>query len=101
MTNGSEPFWPITTTLPSGLRLRRCDRRQADLMREDIADLYVESHRAAVGSQYQGREVFLARPADATRQRGFTPAMAEAQSLVVFCFGFPVSRDGSWWLGFV
>jgi GNAT superfamily N-acetyltransferase len=81
--------------------LRRLDRWQAETMREDLADLYVESSSAAPGQGYRSREEFLGRLAEDVRRPGFDMLIAEGASLAGCVFGFPVGRDGSWWQGFV
>ncbi|WP_329314877.1 hypothetical protein [Streptomyces sp. NBC_01262] len=85
---------------PSVARLRRLNRWQAEGMREDLADLYVESTSTASGAEYRGREDFLTRLAADVRQPGFSMLVAETTSLAGCVFGFPVGRDGSWWHGF-
>ena len=85
---------------PSVARLRRLNRWQAEGMREDLADLYVESTSTASGAEYRGREDFLTRLAADVRQPGFSMLVAETTSLAGCVFGFPVGRDGSWWQGF-
>ncbi|WP_406727065.1 hypothetical protein WJ438_23965 [Streptomyces sp. GD-15H] len=52
---GSTPF-PA-----NAVRLRRLNRWQAETLREDLADLYVEPSRARPGEEYRGRETFLRR----------------------------------------
>lgn len=84
----------------STARLRRLNRWQAEGMREDLADLYVESTRTASGSEYRGRQDFLDRLAGDVRQPGFSMLVAETTALAGCAFGFPVGRDGSWWQGF-
>jgi hypothetical protein len=84
----------------STARLRRLNRWQAEGMREDLADLYVESTSTASGDEYRGREDFLARLAADVRQPGFSMLVAETAALAGCAFGFPVGRDGSWWQGF-
>lgn len=79
--------------------LRRINRWQVEQLREDLADLYVESARAAPGQEYQSREDFLARLAADVRHRGFDMVLAERGVLVGFACGFPVSREGTWWRG--
>lgn len=82
------------------VRLRPLNRWQADGMREDLADLYVESTSTAPGGEYRGREDFLHRLAGDVRQPGFAMVVAEATAMAGCAFGFPVGRDGSWWQGF-
>jgi hypothetical protein len=77
--------------------LRRLDRWQAETMREQLADLYVESSHAAPGQEYHGREEFLSRLAADVRRPGFAMVIAQGPALVGCAFGFSVGRDGSWW----
>ncbi|WP_370095329.1 hypothetical protein [Streptacidiphilus sp. MAP12-20] len=80
--------------------LRRLSRWQAEELREDLADLHVESWETAAGGEYSGRQEFLTRLAAAVRQPGFVMVVAESNTLVGCAFGFPVGRDGVWWRGF-
>ena len=80
--------------------LRRLDRWQAETMREQLADLYVESSHAAPGQEYRGREEFLRRLAADVRRPGFDMVIAQGPRLVGCVHGFPVGRDGSWWQQF-
>ncbi|MFI5676752.1 GNAT family protein [Streptomyces cellulosae] len=82
------------------VRLRRLNRWQAEGMREDLADLYVESSATPPGQEFQDRQEFLRRLAHDVQQPGFDMLVAEAQSLTGCVFGFPVPRDGSWWREF-
>jgi hypothetical protein len=91
---GSEPSAMDT------VRLRRLNRWQAEGLREDLADLYVESSAAAPGEEFHDRQKFLHRLANDVQLPGFDMLVAEAQSLAGCVFGFPVPRDGSWWQGF-
>ncbi|MGW7007640.1 hypothetical protein ACWGCW_33760 [Streptomyces sp. NPDC054933] len=84
----------------NGVRLRQLSRWQAEDLREDLADLSVESCDTAPGEQYRSREDFLRRLARDVRQPGFAMLVAEAAALAGCAFGFPVGRDGSWWRGF-
>lgn len=80
--------------------LRRLDRWQAETLREQLADLYVESSHAKPGQEYRGREEFLRRLAADVRRPGFDMVIAQGTSLVGCAFGFPLARDGSWWQEF-
>lgn len=80
--------------------LRRLDRWQAETMREQLADLYVESSHAAPGEEYRGREEFLRRLAADVRRPGFDMVIAQSPRLIGCAFGCPVGRDGSWWQQF-
>ncbi|MEV4927148.1 hypothetical protein [Streptomyces roseoverticillatus] len=82
------------------VRLRRLNRWQAETLREDLADLYVESSDSATGETYRRREDFLHRLADSVRRPGFSMLVAETTTLAGCAFGFPIARDGSWWHGF-
>ncbi|WP_406170365.1 hypothetical protein [Streptomyces sp. NBC_00996] len=82
------------------VRLRRLNRWQAEGLREDLADLYVESTTTPPGEEFRGRQEFLRRLADGVKLPGFDMLVAEARSLSGCVFGFPVPRDGSWWQGF-
>lgn len=80
--------------------LRRLDRWQAETMREELADLYVESSSVSTGQGYRSREEFLRRLAQDVRRPGFDMLIARGASLAGCVFGFPVGRDGAWWQGF-
>lgn len=82
------------------LRLRRLNRWQAETMREDLADLYVESTQAQPGQEYRGREAFLRRLTGDIRRLGFSLLVAEDMTLAGCAYGFPVPRQGAWWSGF-
>lgn len=82
------------------LRLRRLNRWQAETLKEDLADLYVESSRAQPGEGYRGREAFLRRLTGAIRRPGFALLIAESTAFAGCAYGFPVRRDGTWWRGF-
>ena len=82
------------------VRLRRLNRWQAEGLREDLADLYVESSVTPPGEEFRGRQEFLRRLTDGVKLPGFDMLVAEARSLTGCVFGFPVPRDGSWWEGF-
>jgi hypothetical protein len=84
-------------------RLRPISRWQAQVMREDLADLYVESTGSGGGHsdrRYSRRDDFLARLAGDARQPGFGILVAETTKLAGCAFGFAVGRDCSWWRGF-
>lgn len=89
---------PATRTTP--LSLRRLNRWQAEGLREKLADLYAESCATAPGWEHRGRKDFLRRLTRDTWRPGFAMLTAEAPDLVGCAFGFPVRRDGSWWIGF-
>jgi hypothetical protein len=89
-----------TPSPANAVRLRRLSRWQAETLREDLADLYVESSRARAGQEYRGREAFLRRLAGDVRRPGFALLIAEDPVLVGCVHGFPVQREGTWWRGF-
>ena len=80
--------------------LRRLNRWQAEELREDLADLHVESYDTSAGEEFEGREEFLGRLAEDVQRPGLTMLIAEATTLVGCAYGYPVARDGSWWEGF-
>lgn len=82
------------------VRLRRLNRWQAESLREDLADLYVESSAAEPGEEFHDRQKFLRRLADDVKLPGFDMLVAEAEARTGCVFGFSVPRDGSWWQGF-
>ncbi|HZF88236.1 hypothetical protein [Streptomyces sp.] len=82
------------------VRLRRLDRWQAETLREDLADLYVESSRAQPGAEYRGREEFLRRLTGDIRRPGFALLVAEDTAFTGCAYGSPVGREGTWWRGF-
>jgi hypothetical protein len=89
-----------TRTPADALRLRRLNRWQTETLREDLADLYVESTRAQPGQEYRGREAFLRRLTRDIRQLGFSLLIAENVTFAGCAYGFPVPRQGTWWRGF-
>lgn len=91
---GSTPF-PT-----NAVRLRRLNRWQAETLREDLADLYVESSRARPGEEYRGREAFLRRLTGDIRRAGFALLIGEDTAFAGCAYGFPVPREGTWWRGF-
>ncbi|MFF4548136.1 hypothetical protein [Streptomyces sp. NPDC001435] len=82
--------------------LRRLNRWLVEGLREDLADLYVESRATAPGDPYHrpSRQNFLDRLTADMHRPGFAMVIAETDSLRGCAFGFPVRGDGSWWLGF-
>ena len=82
------------------VRLRRLNRWQAEGLREDLADLYVESSDAEAGEEFNDRQKFLVRLADEVKLAGFDMLVAEAAALAGCVCGFSMPRDGSWWEGF-
>ncbi|MCX3287127.1 hypothetical protein OR263_10460 [Streptomyces sp. NEAU-H22] len=89
-----------TPTPAHAVRLRRLSRWQAETLREDLADLYVESSRTQAGQEYRGREAFLRRLTDNIRRAGFALLIGEDTALAGCAYGLPVPRDGTWWRGF-
>ncbi|MFF3493275.1 hypothetical protein ACFYWS_18175 [Streptomyces sp. NPDC002795] len=94
-----EPEGPEPSAMDA-VRLRRLNRWQAEDLREDLADLYVESSRSSPGEEFNGREAFLHRLAGDVQLPGFDMLVAEAEALTGCAYGAPVARDGSWWQGF-
>ncbi|MFG2264879.1 STAS domain-containing protein [Streptomyces sp. NPDC048720] len=86
---------PDQPVLKDGIRLRRLTRRQAEDMREDIADLAAESVAGTVGEAYHDRGDFLHRLAVTAHRPGFALLVAETTVLVGCAFGFPAGSDGS------
>ncbi|MCX5336156.1 MULTISPECIES: hypothetical protein [unclassified Streptomyces] len=82
------------------VRLRRLNRWQAEGLREDLADLYVESSVTPPGEEFHGRQQFLDRLEHDVQLPGFDMLVAEADGLTGCVSGVPVPRDGSWWEGF-
>lgn len=82
-------------------RLRRLNRWLVDDLREELADLHVESRAAAPGHAYRGpgRRGFLTRLTADMRRPGFAMVIAETDRLTGCAFGFPLLGDGAWWLG--
>jgi GNAT superfamily N-acetyltransferase len=98
------PHRPGGTQPPAGFarrpRVHRLDRWGAEAIREELADLSVESYRVVPGAQFSSREEFLARLAEDVQRPGFDMMVAEAAALQGCAYGFPVGRDGAWWEGF-
>ncbi|WP_329267262.1 hypothetical protein [Streptomyces sp. NBC_01451] len=94
-----EPEGPERLGLDT-VRLRRLNRWQAEGLREDLADLYVESSDAESGEEFHDRQKFLQRLAEDVKLPGFDMLVAEAETLTGSVCGFSVPRDGSWWQGF-
>ncbi|MFF4804048.1 ANTAR domain-containing protein [Streptomyces sp. NPDC001351] len=84
------------------MRLRRLNRWLVEGLREDLADLYVDSRATAPGDAYRrpSRQNFLNRLTADMRRPGFGMVIAETDGLRGCAFGFPGRSDGSWWLGF-
>ncbi|MCX4763290.1 hypothetical protein OG562_20415 [Streptomyces sp. NBC_01275] len=82
------------------LRLRRLNRWQVETVKEDLADLYVESSLAQPGEEYRDREAFLRRLTGAVRRPGFALLIAENTAFAGCAYGFPLRREGTWWRGF-
>ncbi|MGW0734800.1 hypothetical protein [Streptomyces sp. NPDC002851] len=82
-------------------RLRRLNRWLVEDLREDLADLYVESRATAPADPYRrpSRQNFLTRLTTDMRRPGFGMVIAEMDGLMGCAFGFPVRGDGSWWSG--
>jgi GNAT superfamily N-acetyltransferase len=98
---GEPPQGEGSTPTPAhAVRLRRLNRWQAETLREDLADLYVESSRAQAGQEYRGREAFLRRLTGDIRRAGFALLIGEDTAFAGCAYGFPVPREGTWWRGF-
>ena len=82
-----------------GIRLRRLSRWQAQDLREDLADLYVESVPGAAGRRFRDRRDFLSRLSGDVRRPGFALLLAETTTVVGCAFGVPVGRGDLWWRG--
>ncbi|MEU5316726.1 hypothetical protein AB0G67_08360 [Streptomyces sp. NPDC021056] len=84
------------------VRLRRVNRWLAQGLGGELADLYVDSGETSVPEAYRSRsrQDFLNRLTGDIRRPGFAMVIAETDHLVGCAFGFPVSSDGFWWLGF-
>jgi hypothetical protein len=84
------------------VRLRRLNRWLVEGLREELADLYVESRVTAPGDAYRrpGRQNFLARLTTDMRRPGFAMVIGEMDRLMGCAFGFPVGGDGSGWFDF-
>ncbi|MDX3315207.1 hypothetical protein ACWGH3_10295 [Streptomyces sp. NPDC054884] len=85
------------------VRLRRVNRRLAQDLGEELADLYLDSRETSTAEAYRSRQDFLnpshrRHPAAGVRHgdRGDGPT----DHLVGCVLGFPVASDGIWWLGF-
>ncbi|MFF4268636.1 hypothetical protein [Streptomyces sp. NPDC001536] len=83
--------------------LRRVNRRQAQGMSGELADLYVDSRARSPHEAYRpsGRQDFLHRLTAEIRRPGFAMVIAETDGLVGGAFGFPVRGDRFWWPGSV
>jgi len=84
------------------VRSRRLNRWPVESLREELADLYVESRVTAPGDAYRrpGRQNLSARPATDMRRPGFAMVIGENDRPMGCAFGFPVRGDGSWWFDF-
>jgi hypothetical protein len=85
--------------LKDAIRLRRLSRWQAQDLRDDLADLYVESAPGVAGARYRDRRDFLRRLAGDVRRPGFALLLAETTTVVGCSFGVPVGREDLWWRG--
>ncbi|MFR9790676.1 STAS domain-containing protein [Streptomyces sp. MB22_4] len=91
---------PDQPALRDGIRLRRLTRRQAEDMREDIADLAAECVAGTADAAYHDRGDFLHRLAVTAHRPGFALLVAETTVPVGCAFGFPVGSEGSGLRGF-
>ncbi|WP_327351505.1 hypothetical protein [Streptomyces sp. NBC_01304] len=78
------------------------NRWLAEDMREDLADLHAAFCATSPSEPFRSRSRldFLSRLGGDTRRPGFAMVIAETVDLAGCAFGFPVPRDGLWWLGF-
>jgi GNAT superfamily N-acetyltransferase len=86
--------------------LRRLSRWQAEGEREELADLSVAAYEEPPGEEYAHRERFLAGLAEDVQRPGFDMVVADGEGAdddepAGLAYGYPLSRDGSWWQGFV
>ncbi len=84
------------------VRLRRVNRRLAQGMGGELADLYKASRAKSPREAYRrpGRRHFLNRLAADIRRPGFAMVIAETDHPVGCAFGFPIRGDGFRWPGF-
>lgn len=84
------------------VRLRQVNRRRAQDLGGELADLYLRSHETTPPGAYRrfSRQYFLDRLLSDIRRPGFAMLIAETDGLVGCAFGSPVRGDGFWWLGF-
>lgn len=84
------------------VRLRRVNRRPAQGLGGEPADLDVDSREGSAAEAYRSRSRLdiLNRLAGDIRRPGFAMVIAETDHLVGYAFGFPVASDGFWWRGF-
>lgn len=85
----------------SAVRLRRVNRRLAQGLGGELADLYVASRETSSREAYRrpSRRHYLNRLASDIRRPGFAMVIAETDGLVGCAFGFPIRGDGFRWLG--
>ncbi|WP_330458643.1 STAS domain-containing protein [Streptomyces sp. NBC_00820] len=76
------------------IRLRRLNRRQAEGLSEDLAELAVESVAGLSAEADRKRDDFLRWLALSARRPGFALVVAETTVLVGCVFGFPVGPRG-------
>ncbi|GGL17704.1 hypothetical protein [Streptomyces flaveus] len=84
------------------VRLRRVNRRLAQGLGGQLADLYVDSRETSPREAYRrpSRRHFLNRLAFDIRRPGFAMVIAETDGPVGCAFGFPIRGDGFYWPGF-
>jgi hypothetical protein len=82
--------------------LRRLNRRQAQSVSGQLADLYVDSRKASSREPYRSldRQDFLNRLAAEIRRPGFAMVIAETDRLMGCAFGYRLRGDGFRWVGF-
>ncbi|MEV4872511.1 GNAT family N-acetyltransferase [Streptomyces syringium] len=81
--------------------LRRLSRWQADQYREQLADLHGSAYDEPPGEAFDGRSRFMDRLAEHAALPGFDLVVADDGGPVGCAYGFPVTRDGAHWRGFV
>ncbi|MFE7168958.1 hypothetical protein [Streptomyces sp. NPDC057616] len=97
---GGPPGGGGSAPIPAhAVRLRRLNRWQAEAVREDLADLYVECSRPRASHEHRDREAFLRRLTSNIRRAGFALLTAEVSAFAGCAYGFPVPREGTWWRG--
>ncbi|MFE1443071.1 STAS domain-containing protein [Streptomyces sp. NPDC058739] len=84
----------VPAVVKDGIRIRRLTRRQAEGIREDIADLVAAPTAGSSEQAHQERSDFLGQLAVSARRPGFALLVAETTVLVGCAFGFPVGPLG-------
>ncbi|WP_189861876.1 GNAT family N-acetyltransferase [Streptomyces poonensis] len=76
-------------------------RWQADLHREDLANLYLTANSCQRGTAYDDYQHFLGRLTEHMRLVGFDLVVAESRETVGMAYGAPLDRPGTFWRHFV